>query len=148
MFLEILTLCRYSMEQINKFKGKNTAVFKNESSFTGWLGKMINTDWWFFYKISDESSWHKPFDCIISYQWFICACEIKYTKHWSCYPFQMLRGSSPKNPWSQVISLTNWQKNGWKSIVIVYSAKKNTFCVLDFAGLAFNSHLTFSWDTD
>jgi hypothetical protein len=130
------------MEQISNFVCPDK-WFKSEALFTTWFWWQIQKWGWFFYKISDESRWLKPFDWLISYNWLVAAVELKYTKYGSCFPFQMLRWSSSKNPWSQVKSLTDWQKNGWKSLVIVYSAKKNMYVVLDFAGLAFTSHITF-----
>lgn len=85
----------------------------------------------------------KPCDAIVAYKWHSAIIEFKYTKHSSCYPYYMLRGSSPQKPGAQVKGLTLCSENGWNSLVIVYSAKKNAYKVLDFKELVLDNKLVF-----
>ena len=123
---QISAWCKLYTEKISNFELPRF-WFPNEKTFTTWFRNQIKALGGFFYKISDESRWMKPFDSIMAYKGFVAAVELKYTKNGSCYPFRMLSGSSPAKLWSQVKSLENRYKNGWNSIVIVYSAKKNRY---------------------
>lgn len=116
--------------------------FKNEAEFTTWYGKKIKEQWGFFHKISDYSLGFKPFDAICALKWKVCAIEFKYTKNWSCVPFDMLRGSSAKKPWTQVQSLESFEKNGWISLIIVYSQKSNRYITLSFSDENLHSKVT------
>lgn len=107
--------------------------FKNEAEFTTRFWKQIKDRWWFFHKISDYSLWFKPFDAICALDWEVMAIEFKHIKWASCVPFELLRGSSPKKPWTQVQSLDSFERNGWNSTIIVYSQKNNKYIVLDFS---------------
>lgn len=121
--------------------------FKNEAEFTTRFGKQIKDRWGFFHKISDYSLWFKPFDVIFAYKGIAWAIELKYTKHWSCTPFDMLRGSTPKKPWTQVKSLGEYQENGWKSLIIVYSSKENNYIIISFSDdERLHSKQTFIWN--
>lgn len=121
----------------------NNKTFKNEKDFTSWFLRFIRDHDGFAFKISDFDIWLKPCDAIIAREGSSCLAEIKYTKHWSCYPYRMLRGSSPKKPGMQVKWLDTRTKNGWISLVIVYSAKKGCFKVLDFKDIDFNTRISF-----
>ena len=126
-----------------EFQLPDAAPFKNEAAFTGWFGKQINNNLWFFHKISDFSLWFKPFDSIFAYKWLVGCIEFKYTKQASCSPFAMLSWSSPKKPWTQVKSLQDYAINGWNSIVIVYSAKKHNYKILDFSQMSLSTKIIF-----
>lgn len=117
--------------------------FKNEKDFTSWFLRHVRDRGGFAFKISDYDIWLKPCDAIIARQGVWCLVEFKYIKHGSCYPFRLLRGSSPKNPWYQVKWLETRAKNGWISLVIVYSEKKHCFKVLDFKELSFTTREKF-----
>lgn len=116
--------------------------FKNESEFTTWYGKQIKERWWFFHKISDYSLWFKPFDAICALNWKVSAIEFKFIKWWSCIPFNLLRGSNPKKPGTQVQSLECFERNGWISEIIVYSQKSNRYITLNYSDENLHSKCT------
>lgn len=120
-----------------------TRRFKNEAEFTTRFGQEIKKLSGFFHKISDESRWLKPFDSICALDWKVYAIEFKFVRSLSCYPFRLLRWSSASKPWAQVKWLNDFRNNGWKSIVIVYSAVKHAYIVVDFAGLDLYTHIYF-----
>lgn len=126
-----------------EFQLTNATPFKNEAAFTSWFGSKITKDGGFFHKISDYSLWFKPFDAVFGYKWLVGCIEFKFTRQASCLPYTMLRGSCPNNPWTQVKSLTDYATNGWNSIVIVYSAKKNTYKILDFTTISLSTKIVF-----
>lgn len=130
------------MERISKFI-LPTKIFKSEAEFTTWYWWQIRKNWWFFHKISDESRGLKPFDSLLSYKWYVAAVEIKYVKSASCHPYWLLRWSSPSKPGAQVQWLRDFQINGWNSIVVVYSATKHAYIVVDFAGLDLSTKILF-----
>ena len=117
--------------------------FKNEALFTTWFWSQISKSGGFFHKISDYSLWFKPFDAIFALDGLTWGIELKFTHNASCTPFTMLRWSCPKNPGTQVKSLTDYQNNGWNSLVIVYSAKKHKYVVVDFKDLSLTTKITF-----
>ena len=106
--------------------------FKNEAEFTTWFGKQIIKMWWFFHKISDYSPGYKPFDAIFALKERAGVIEFKAIAWKSCCPFDLLRWSSPKNPWTQVKWLTDYDNNWWFSYVIVYSKATNTYKVIQW----------------
>ena len=116
--------------------------FKNEAEFTTWYGKQVKERWWFFHKISDYSLWFKPFDAICALNWKVSAIEFKFIKWWSCIPFNLLRGSNPKKPGTQVQSLGDFERNGWNSIIIVYSQKSNRYITMKFSDENLHSKCT------
>jgi len=118
---------------------------KNEASFTTWFGGKIKSAWGFFWKISDIDTRVKPFDWFMAYKWHVCALEFKSIPWMSCHPFQLLRWSSPKNPWGQVKWLADFFANGWISLIIVYSKKCNRFKIIDFSTTNFNTQIKFLW---
>ena len=121
-----------------------TAKFKNEAAFTTWFWKRIK-DWGgFFHKISDYSLWYKPFDAIMAYQGIVAAIEFKYANTLTCIPFTMLRGSCQSKPWSQVEGLHKYSDNGWKSLIIIYSAKKHSYVIVDFEWPDLHTKLIFN----
>lgn len=130
------------MEKIKKIS-LPSRIFKSESDFTTWFWSYIRKNGWFFHKISDESRWLKPFDSIMAYEWYIAAVEIKYVKTASCHPYKLLRWSSPSKPWAQVDWLRDFQINGWNSIIVIYSAIKHSYVVVDFAGLDLSTKIFF-----
>lgn len=113
-----------------------------ERDFCTWIWKLLN-EFGFYFKISDQDQRSKPFD------WFgvrfgvAVAFEFKKVDWLIAYPYKELRGSSPKNPWWQVLWLTRWMKNGWLSLVIVYSRKAQKFMVFDFKDLTLDSKYIF-----
>lgn len=131
-----------TLDLIN-FPINNHAVFKNEADFTSRFWRQISINWWFFHKISDFSLWFKPFDSVFSYKWLAWAIEFKFTRQASCVPFKMLSGSCPEKPWTQVKSLWDYQRNGWNSIVIVYSAKKHSYKVLNYNEISLSDKINF-----
>ena len=116
--------------------------FKNEAEFTTWFGKQVKERWWFFHKISDYSLWFKPFDAICALNWEACAIEFKHIKGTSCTPFNLLRGSSAKKPWTQVMALGDYERNGWNSLIIVYSQKSNRYVSMKFSDESLHSKVT------
>lgn len=116
--------------------------FKNEAEFTTRFGKQIKENSWFFHKISDYSLWFKPFDAICALWWEVSAIEFKFIKGASCTPYELLRGSTPKKPWTQVQSLECYERNGWNSSIIVYSQKSNRYITLNFSDEALHSKVT------
>lgn len=110
--------------------------YKDEASFTTSFNKSIDDLWWFIFKISDFSPESKPFDCTCMFQWNPYAIEIKYTKNKRDFtPYKLLRWSSVSNPWGQVRWLDLFEKNGWISLVIVYSVVKQGYYVYRFRDL-------------
>jgi len=118
-------------------------VFKNEALFLWRYGKCIRDNWCFYHKISDADPRTKPFDSFTMIQWFGIAIEAKKIDWYTCYPYQLLRGSSIKNPWWQVKWLTDWGNNWWVSLVIVYSKKAHKYKIFDFKDLTFNTKYIF-----
>ena len=116
--------------------------FKNEAEFTTRYGKQVKDRWWFFHKISDYSLWFKPFDAICALNWKVSAIEFKFIKWWSCIPFNLLRGSNPKKPGTQVQSLECFERNGWISEIIVYSQKSNRYITLNYSDENLHSKCT------
>lgn len=117
--------------------------FWTEKKFTWWLNKKIRDAWWFAFKISDADARYKPWDCIYAWWWESALVEIKYTKHSSCYPYRMLKWSSATKVWRQVAWLSLHAKNGWKSLVLVYSEKENCFKIIDFRELSAETKISF-----
>lgn len=118
-------------------------TFKTEALFTTWFLWCIRKRWGFAHKISDFSPGDKPRDADIAFEWLAAAVELKKTDNGSCRPYQLLRWSSPKNPGAQVSSLDSYARNGWNSLVIVYSTKKHRYVILDFRHLDFNTKISF-----
>lgn len=135
-------LLRLSMEKISNFI-LPAKTFKNEAEFTTWFWWQIRKNGGFFHKISDESRGLKPFDSLLAYRWYVAAVEIKFVRSASCYPFWLLRWSSPSKPWAQVEWLRDFQINGWNSIMVVYSATKHAYIVVDFARLDLSTKVHF-----
>lgn len=117
--------------------------FKNEAEFTTWFGRQITTRWGFFHKISDYSPWYKPFDAIFAYNGDAGAIEFKSITWKSCTPFDLLRWSSPKNPWAQVKWLWDYKSNWWSSYVVVYSKATNSYKVCSFDWVSNWDRLSF-----
>lgn len=113
------------------------APFKKEAQFTTWFLWQIRKNWGFAHKISDYSPNAKPWDAIISYNGMTALVELKKVNSATCHPYQLLRWSWPKNPGTQVESLGLFARNGWISLIIVYSCKVNRYAVLDFGSLDF-----------
>lgn len=117
--------------------------FWNEAAFTTRFGRQIKDRGGFWHKISDFSLGFKPFDAVFALEGLAGAIEFKFTKNASCTPFTMLRGSSPQNPWTQVEGLWGYERNGWKSLIIVYSAKVNRYVVMTFSDKDLHSKVKF-----
>lgn len=116
--------------------------FKNEAEFTTRFWKQVKERWWFFHKISDYSLGFKPFDAICALDGEVQAIEFKHIKGGSCTPFKLLRGSCPEKPWTQVQSLGEYERNGWNSIIIVYSQKSNRYITMKFSDENLHSKVT------
>lgn len=118
--------------------------FKNEASFTTWFWKNIKDGGWFFHKISDADRWLKPFDALMAYKGKTYWIEFKFCKWNSCKPYNLLRWSSSKNPWSQVLWLQKYAANWGISLVIVYNHKYNIYKVFDFTDLSLDYKYEFN----
>ena len=131
------------MNLSQKMSFKVSKKLNNEREFTSRFGSEIKKRGWFFHKISDMDIRPKPFDAILSWDGIVCGIEFKCTKSKKCRPYRMLRWSSLKNTWPQVKGLTEYQENGWLSLVIVFNKVLQQYKVIDFVNLWFNSQIIF-----
>jgi len=117
--------------------------FKNEAKFTTWFNKKFKERWWFVHKISDFSPDQKPFDVIAALGFAVYWIELKYTKSKSFKPYYYLRWSSSNKPWGQTAWLRSFSRNGWFSLVIVYSVSLNGYVVINYDTLEENNDYCF-----
>lgn len=117
--------------------------FKNEAQFTSWFWKQCKEKWYFFFKLSDADRRIKPFDAFVMAEWYPIAIEFKINDNSSCYPYRMLKGSSMKNPWWQVKWLTNYVKNGWYWLIIIYNRVKQGYMIVGIRDIDFYTKYSF-----
>lgn len=109
---------------------------KNEKEFTTFLWKHIKSMWWFFYKIPDVDRWYKPFDAIVSMNWWQFALELKITKNQTCRIHPYLRPN-------QHASLDAREKNWWLSIVWVMSIPLQKYKFIVYNEIDLSTKITF-----
>ena len=117
--------------------------FKMEKHFTSWHLSLYNSDGALEFKLSDADRRIKPFDAFIVRKWSSYYIEYKITKSKTTHPYRLLRGSSLKKHWGQVIGLTKALQNGWKALVITYCIPLKRYYISNFADLDFNTKISF-----
>lgn len=114
--------------------------FKNEAKFTTWFWRKCKDKGYFFFKISDSDLRLKPADAIMQAdgQSFLIEFKAISAKTYF-YPYRLLSWSKPSKPWSQVLGLSDFEKNGWNSLIIVYNKVTNEYYILRFSEVDFNT---------
>lgn len=100
-----------------------------EKDITSWFWQQVRKHFWFFHKISDQSSDLKPCDCIVwvEFDWFKISwlIEFKISKNKKKMNVDSLLRPNQRQ-WLKLRKDNNWQALVW-----LYSTEKNIIYIFD-----------------